>query len=132
MGFTSFLSISFNLFHILICLKILLLLVQNLGGSHPTHAMIRHRKARQRAWLSQCILLNPCIRDESDELIGSTKGLSWGYIAEGLGKSIECWRRFISLPMPDQANILHGIRGGWTNALLLREGANQRMTWRNG
>ena len=47
MGFTSFLSISFNLFHILICLKILLLLVHNLGGFHPTHAMIWHRKAQE-------------------------------------------------------------------------------------
>ena len=33
---------------ILICLKTLLLLVQNLGGSHPTHATIRRQKARQR------------------------------------------------------------------------------------
>ena len=37
------------------------------------------------------------------------------------------------LPIQDQANILHGIRGGWTmrseiiNALMLREVANQRM-----
>ena len=30
------------------------------------------------------------IRDESDQLIGSSKGMSWGYIAEGPGKSIEC------------------------------------------
>ena len=38
----------------------------------------------------------------------------------------------MSLPIQDQANILHGIMGGWTmrseiiNALLLREVANQR------
>ena len=38
------------------------------------------------------------------------------------------------MPIQDQANILHGIRGRWTmrseimNALLLREVANQRMT----
>ena len=31
---------------------------------------------------------------------------------EGPGKSIECWRRFMLLPIRDQANILHGIRGG--------------------
>ena len=36
--------------HILICLKILLLLVQNLGGFHPTHATIRRRKARHIWW----------------------------------------------------------------------------------
>ena len=42
--------------------------------------------------------------------------------------------RFISLPIQDQANILHGIRGGWTmrskikNVVLLREAANQSMT----
>ena len=76
--------------------------------------------------------MNPCIRDESDKLIGASKGLSWGYIAEGPGKSIECWRRFMSLRLQDQANILHGIMRGWTmrseiiNALLLREVANQR------
>ena len=35
--------------HILISLNILLLLVQNLGGSHPTHATIRSRKARHRS-----------------------------------------------------------------------------------
>ena len=40
----------------------------------------------------------------------------------------------MSLPIQDQANILHGIRGGWTmrskikNVVLLREAANQRMT----
>ena len=40
----------------------------------------------------------------------------------------------MSLPIQDQPNILHGIRGGWTvrseiiNALLLREAANQRTT----
>ena len=40
----------------------------------------------------------------------------------------------MSLPIQDQANILHGIGGGWTmrteiiNALLLRETANQRTT----
>ena len=44
MGFTSFLSISFNAFYILICLKILLLLVHNLGGFHPTHATILEPK----------------------------------------------------------------------------------------
>ena len=38
----------------------------------------------------------------------------------------------MSLPIQDQANLLHGIRGGWTvtsemiNALFLREVANQR------
>ena len=38
----------------------------------------------------------------------------------------------MSLPLQDQANILHGIRGRWTmrseimNALLLREVANKR------
>ena len=37
MGFTSFLSLSFNLFHIPICLKNFLLLVHNLSGFHPTH-----------------------------------------------------------------------------------------------
>ena len=82
------------------------------------------------AWLSQHILWNPCIIDESDQLIGASKGLSWGYIAEGPGKSIECWRRFMSLPIQDQANILHGIRDRWTmrieiiNTLMLREVAN--------
>ena len=40
----------------------------------------------------------------------------------------------MSLPIQDQANVLHGIRGGWTmrskikNVVLLREAANQRMT----
>ena len=40
----------------------------------------------------------------------------------------------MSLPIQDQANILHGIGGGWTmrteiiNALLLRETVNQRTT----
>ena len=40
----------------------------------------------------------------------------------------------MSLPLQDQANILHGIRGGWTmrseiiNALLIREAATQRTT----
>ena len=40
----------------------------------------------------------------------------------------------MSLPLQDQANILHGIRGGWTmrseiiNALLIRESTTQRMT----
>ena len=40
----------------------------------------------------------------------------------------------MSLPIQDQANILHGIRGGWAmrseiiNALLIREAANQRTT----
>ena len=39
----------------------------------------------------------------------------------------------MSFAIQDQANILRGIRGGWTmrseiiNALLLREAANQRM-----
>ena len=57
-----------------------------------------------------------------------------GYIAEGSGKNIECWRRFMSLPVQDQANMLHGIRDNWTmsseiiNALMLRETANQRTT----
>ena len=38
----------------------------------------------------------------------------------------------MSLPLQDQANILHGIRGGWTmrseiiNALLIRETTTQR------
>ena len=45
---------------------------------------------------------------------------------------IECWRWFISFPIQDQANILNGIRGGWTmrseiiNALFLRKTANSR------
>ena len=53
---------------------------------------------------------------------------------EGSGKSIECWRQFMSLPIQDQANILRGIRGGWAmrfgiiNAILIREAANQRTT----
>ena len=40
----------------------------------------------------------------------------------------------MSLPLQDQANILQGIRGGWTmrseiiNALLIREAAAQRTT----
>ena len=40
----------------------------------------------------------------------------------------------MSLPLHDQANILHGIRGGWTmrseiiNALLIRVVATQRTT----
>ena len=34
------------------------------------------------AWLSQRSIWNPRIRDESNELTGSSKGLSWGYIAE--------------------------------------------------
>ena len=40
----------------------------------------------------------------------------------------------MSLPLQDQANILHGIKGGWTmrseiiNALLIRESATQRTT----
>ena len=40
----------------------------------------------------------------------------------------------MSLPLHDQDNILHGIKGGWTmrseiiNALLIREAATQRMT----
>ena len=40
----------------------------------------------------------------------------------------------VSLPLQDQANILHGIRGGWTmrseiiNALMLREAVNQSTT----
>ena len=86
------------------------------------------------AWLTQRVLWNPCIEDESNQLLGSSKGLSWGYIAEGPGKSIECWRRFMSLPLQDQANILQGIRGGWTmrseiiNALLIRDIAIQRTT----
>ena len=68
--------------------------------------------------------------DKSNQLIGSSKGLSWGYAFEGPGKSIEYWRRFMSLPIQDQANILHGIKGGWAmlseiiNALLIREAAN--------
>ena len=41
------------------------------------------------AWLSQRILWNPCIKHESNQLLGSRKGLSWGYIAECQGKSIE-------------------------------------------
>ena len=41
-------SLSFNLFHILINLKIILLLVQNRSDFHPTHATLRCRKARQR------------------------------------------------------------------------------------
>ena len=46
-------------------------------------------------------------------------------------KEETCWRWF-TLPIQDQANILHGIRGRWTmrseimNALLLREVANLR------
>ena len=58
--------------------------------------------------------------------------MSWGYIVEGSRKRIECWRRFMSPTIQDQANILHGIRGRWTmrseimNALLLREVANLR------
>ena len=59
-------------------------------------------------------LVNARIKDESGQLIGSSKGLSWGCIAEGPGKSIKCWRRFMSFPIQDQANILPGIRGGWT------------------
>ena len=75
-------------------------------------------------------LVNARIKDESGQLIGSSKGLSWGCIAKGLGKSIESWRRFMSLRIQDQANILHGIRRGWTmrskiiNDLLLRETAD--------
>ena len=40
----------------------------------------------------------------------------------------------MALPLQDQANILHGIKGGWTmtseimNSLLLREVSNQRMS----
>ena len=40
----------------------------------------------------------------------------------------------MSLPLQDQANILHGIKGGWTirskiiNALLIREVATERTT----
>ena len=55
-----------------------------------------------------------------------------GCVVKGPGKSIECWRHFMSLPIQDQANILHGIRGGWTmrseiiNSLLLMEVANHR------
>ena len=41
-------------------------------------------------------------------------------------------RRFMSLPLHDQANILHGVRGGWTmrleiiNALMIRDATTQR------
>ena len=55
---------------------------------------------------------NMICSDESNQLLGSSKGLSWGYIVEGPGKSIECWRRFMSLPLQDQANILQGISMG--------------------
>ena len=34
------------------------------------------------AQLSQRIPWNPCIKDESNQLLGSSKGLSWGYMAE--------------------------------------------------
>ena len=40
----------------------------------------------------------------------------------------------MSLPLQDQANILHGIKGGWImraeiiNALLIREASTQRKT----
>ena len=74
------------------------------------------------------------IKDESNQLLGSSKGLSWGYIAEGPGKSIECWKRFMSMSLHDHANILHGVRGGWTmrskiiNSLLVREDDTQRTT----
>ena len=92
------------------------------------------QSSSEPTWLSQCILWNPCIKDESNQLVGSSKGLSWRYIAEGPGKSIECWIRFMSLPLHDQANILHGVRGGWTtrleiiNGLMIRDATTQRTT----
>ena len=80
------------------------------------------------------ILWNPCIKDESNQLLESSKGLSWGFMTECPRKSIACWQRFMSLLLHDQANILHGIRGGWTmrseiiNTLLIRDASTQRTT----
>ena len=47
-GFTILISYFFSYYSYLALICILLLLVQNLGGSHPTHATIRSRKAWQR------------------------------------------------------------------------------------
>ena len=49
MGFTSFITFFLTIYFIfLTALDFFFLLVQNLSGSHLTHATIRTRKARQR------------------------------------------------------------------------------------
>ena len=132
-GFTILISYFFSYYSYLALICILLLLVQNLGGSHPTHATIRSRKARQREVFRHHGLPESIISDRGPQFVSKfwkhlfkmvnvTYNLSSCYHpqtdgeAERTNQTLEQYLRcFLSYQQDDWADILHFAEFSYTN-----------------